>query len=359
MFKKIVALFLCLLTLSAVACKNQKPQESETPKATYQLALITSDTELELDFSYASLWEGIISIAEANALSYGFYRPDDMSDSALRQQFSYAIRDGASVIICMGDAFKAIVQELAKENESIRFILIDASLDEYGKNIHSVQFSRQQGSYIAGYAAVHDGFRKVAFMGTDKSDANTDYAYGFVQGIYDAAKVLETQVEINVSYVSDHADEESAKEYCKDLYKNGAELIMLSTSDAFSQACATLAVEFFGYTVGTNHDHSYLAATLDYNPYITSTMIGLREAIDTTLELLIADKWDSELSGKAITYGLEKGNYIYLPDHEATWLFSGYTLDDYNQLKNKISQSGVTVNTVFPAEDNGFVKITE
>lgn len=346
-FIKLCALIL-ITTFFSTGCKKNDPDiPTGLTTPADKIALITGTSELELDFDYASIWEGIISCSEANSLNYGYYRPSEMTEEAITLQFEYAIQDGATSIMCMGDVFASIVGKLQTQHPKVKFIVINASEESVGplkENTHTIMFRQEQGGYIAGYGAVNDGFTKLAFMGDHPSESFKNYANGFIQGANDAAKSLNVAIEIKVGYKTDYESAEVAVNAVDAWYKEGTEVIMVCADDTFVSSCAEKAVNNLGYLIGTDNDKSYLGANFDYNPFITSAMKGLREAVDATLEMALAGVWNEQLGGKTLYFGLQNGNYIYMPEYEATWLFKDFTLEEYHTLKTKISQGEILID---------------
>lgn len=345
--KKIIACAVCVLVLLCAGCKPNDSQPSGVVETIDKLALITSNIELELDFNYAAVWEGIQTYSTTNNINYGYYRPGEMTEEAITEQFEYAVLDGATVIMCMGDVFIPVVKKMQTKYPSVKFVAIDASAEELGtveKNTHTIMFRQEQGGYLAGYGAVKDGMKKLGFFGDHPGEAYNNYLYGFVQGANDAAKLTGESIEINVAYRSDHPDDASALGAVEEWYKNGTEVVMCCADDIFTRSLAQTAVSNMGYVIGTNNDQSYLGADLDYNPFITSSMKGLREAVDATLEMMLAGAWEDELGGRTLYFGLQNGNYIYLPEYEATWLFDNFTLDEYGTLKNNIATGQILID---------------
>lgn len=361
-FKKLLACFVCIILLLTAGCKLNDPDTPTGIKDNIKkLALVTSNVEIELDYNYAAIWEGVLSCCQTNNINYSFYMPDDMSENSLTQQFEAAATDGASTILCMGDQFAPVIKTMQDKYPSINFIAIDVSPNEIGElksNTHSVMFRQEQGGYIAGYASVMDGFTKFAYMGDHKSATYEAYANGFIKGINDAAVKNGIAVNIDVAYISDFESRDAAFSHVGSWYNNGTELLMTCTDDFFVESCALQAVSNMGYIIGTDNDKSYLGANLDYNPFITSAQKGLREVVDTTLEMMLAGQWNDLLGGKTLYYGLQNGNYIYLPDNEATWLFSGFSLEDYQALKNSIATGTILIDgSQMPTVNEDLVKI--
>ncbi|MBE7092761.1 MAG: BMP family ABC transporter substrate-binding protein [Clostridiales bacterium] len=360
--KRILACIICVFLLLNTGCKKNDP---DVPTGIQQnikkLALITSDIEIELDYNYAAIWEGVLSCCQTNNINYSFYMPDDMSEQALSQQFEYAVGDGASTIMCMGDEFAPVIKVMQDKYPDVNFVAIDVPADSIGelkKNTHCVMFRQEQGGYIVGYASVKDGFTKLAYMGDHKSATYEAYVNGFIKGINDAAVQSNIPVSIEIAYISDFDSPDFAFDHVGSWFSGGTELLMICADDYFTESCAQHAVNNMGYMIGTDNDKSHLGANLDYNPFITSAQKGLREVVDTTLEMVISGQWDDSLGGKTLYYGLQNGNYIYLPDHEATWLFSGFSLEDYQTLKNSIATGSTLIDgSKMPTVNEDLVKI--
>lgn len=347
--KRLAALALALLLVLSCACeKNTPPVEPTAEPFRPQIALITGTEEIEVDFDLNAVWEGIVNCGETNNIPVKSFRPAADTTEEYQRQIEQAIMTGCSVIICQGDRFGAALLAEAKKHPEDRFIGLDISVDgELPANVHTVWFRQEQAGYLAGYGAVMDGFRSLAALMAENTPVYKSYAFGFIQGAGDAAKILETPIEIRSAYASMWGTRPEILDRLGLWYDDGVELVMLSLNDtALSESCANVAVQKMGYLVGINNDQSYLAAYQEYNPFMTSAVKGLREVTDATLDRMIAtDDWQNAMAGKTAYYGLENGNYLYLPDNEALWLFQGFTLEHYEEVKEKISDGTITVKT--------------
>ncbi|MBP5661790.1 MAG: BMP family ABC transporter substrate-binding protein [Clostridia bacterium] len=357
-FKKSCICLLCVLLLVLSACRNAAAGIHDPIR---RIALITGTQELELDFINAALWEGIGSCGDANGIEYVYYRPSDMTDEAISAQFNAAVQEGAQVVICYGDRFSHALAGAQKQYPGTRFIVIDASEESIGKlekNTHCVMFRQEQGGYLAGYAAVKDGFARLGYLGERNIEAFANYGYGFVQGASDAAMELSAEIEINVAFADEYENEDAALSELNEWYASGTEVVMVCANDALTQKCAEKAVSHLQYIIGSQYDQAHLGSYFDYNPFMTSAMQGLREAVDATLEMLLSGSWEENLGGKTLYFGLQNGNYVYLPDYVGLWLFKDFTLADYEQIKEKIAGGTVQVGSAdFPAVDDQYVTL--
>ena len=96
-------------------------------------------------------------------------------------------------------------------------------------------------------------------------------------------------------------------------------------------------------------DQNYIGAngvadgTYAYNPFITSAMKGLSEAVNTALADIDAGSW-GDIAGSNGNFGLEDGDYIGLPTDADSWNFESFTTDEYEEVKGKIKSGEITVD---------------
>lgn len=342
--RKIFAILLCITTVVGIcSCKKNN---LGLVKGKSKIALITGVQELELDFLNEEVWQGIVAFGDENEVEYTYYTPQEATVDKIYSTFELAVNEGADVLVCMGPMFSGAIKKMQENYEDIKIIAIDvaeASIGTLGKNTHCVSFKQNQAGYLAGYAAVKDGFTKLGFYGEYDIERYSGYGYGFFNGVVDAAKEDDIKVELDFAFGNEFDSAEQGVEAVGSWYKNGCEIVLVAGSEETVRTIAESAVENFAYIMGTSIDQSYLGQTFDYNPFMVSAMKGLREAINTTLERAATKQWEEELSGKTAFFGLENGNYLYLNEDEWLWLFEKFTLDEYWTLKESISSEEISV----------------
>ena len=71
-------------------------------------------------------------------------------------------------------------------------------------NVYCCTYQEEISGYMAGYAAVKLGYKHLGFLGGMSVPAVTRFGYGYVQGVDEAAKSLESQVTLSLSmYAAD------------------------------------------------------------------------------------------------------------------------------------------------------------
>ena len=106
-----------------------------------------------------------------------------------------AIKSGATLIICPDSTFEETVYDIQNSYIGVYFLIIDgiphnsdASDATLNFNSISLTFSEAELGFLAGYAAVYEGYSKLSFVGVDNDIKSLHYYYGFLQGAYYSAK---------------------------------------------------------------------------------------------------------------------------------------------------------------------------
>ena len=93
---------------------------------------------------------------------------DEDRETLIRQ----AVSEGANTIVCVGYLYGPALAWAATEYPDVHFIAVDVNgfdiNSEDGtipENVFCVTFKEEEAGYLAGYAAVKDGFTKLGFLG--------------------------------------------------------------------------------------------------------------------------------------------------------------------------------------------------
>lgn len=345
MIKKIIAALLCIVcAFGMCSCKKNK---YGLVKGKSKIALITDVLELEEDYLNAEIWQGITSFADSNKITYDYYTPEESTVESIYCVCEKAINDGADMLVCMGSAFSGAIAKVQENYPEERIIAIDvpvSGIGALGPQTHCITFKQEEAGYLAGYAAVKDGFTKLGFFAEYDVDRYSSYGYGYFNGISDATKEVGISVDVYFGYGNEFATFDDASAEINKWFDEGCEILMVAGSDNIVKQCASLAVDKCQYVIGTTIDQSYLGQNFDYNPFMTSAMKGLSEAVNSTLEQAASGKWASELAGQENEISLSSGNYLYLNEDEWLWLFEEFTMEDYNTVKDGIARGEIVIS---------------
>ena len=283
-----------------------------------------------------------------------YYIPEaDASDEDRETMIRQAVNDGAEVIVCVGYLYGASLAWAADQYPDVKFIAIDVTQGDIGTdaipaNCYCITFKEEQAGYLAGYAITKDGKTKLGFLGGMAVPAVIRYGYGFVQGADAAAAELGQNIEINYFYGGQFYGDANITSRMEGWYSNGTQVVFACGGGIYTSAVEA-ALKNNGYVIGVDVDQNYIGAngvadgTYAYNPFITSAMKGLSEAVNTALADIEAGSW-GDIAGSNGNFGLEDGDYIGLPTDADSWNFESFTTDEYEEVKGKIKSGEITVD---------------
>ncbi len=327
--KKLVSLILALV-LSLGVCATALAE-------TYEIGMITDIGTIDDKSFNQGTWEAIKAYAEANGKTYNYYQPSAQSTEIYVERIDQAIADGAKVIVTPGYLFEEPIFIAQDKYPDVNFVLIDgnphnADYSEYRteKNAVGIVFAEEQSGFLAGYAAVKDGYTKLGFMGGMAVPAVVRYGYGFVQGADYAAKELGlTDVTLNYNYTGGFAATPEAQAMASSWYNDGVQVIF-ACGGAVGNSVMAAAEAAGGKVIGVDVDQSSESATV-----ITSAMKGLGAAVEQALTAYYDGKFPG---GEAWVLGADK-NGVQLP--MATSKFTKFTQADYDAIFAKLAKAEV------------------
>ena len=415
--KKLFALVLALvLSLSLVACGSTgttpsgstNDSSTQEPSGTvsaddipdtmtssdgkYQVAFVTDVGQLKDKSFNQGTFDGVKLYANANGLSYKYYQPANGSEATDDDRYDAmkaAVDGGAEVVVCAGYLQEAALRKAALEFPDTPFVFIDGypiqeKATEYDEatgealpndspiltNVAGISFQEEQAGYLAGYAAVKDGFTKLGFSGGGggTNDACCRFGYGYVQGANAAASEMDVTVDMNYSweYGATFSASTELQTMISGWYSNGTEIVF-ACGGAMFQSIVAAASANDKYVIGVDVDQS---GESDY--VVTSAMKGLYPATyDTLTDVIVNGNWDA-YKGKIATLGLVSGedpelNYVQIPMGEGTQWSDSFTQDDYKAMVKDMFDGKITVSndvsktpsdfaTVIAVEDQGAIK---
>ena len=287
--------------------------------------------------------------SEAKSAEQVWLASDEDRETMIRQ----AVNDGAEVIVCVGYLYGASLAWAADQYPDVKFIAIDVTQGDIGTdaipaNCYCITFKEEQAGYLAGYAIAKDGKTKLGFLGGMAVPAVIRYGYGYVQGADAAAQELGTNIDINYFYGGQFYGDANITSRMEGWYSNGTQVVFACGGGIYTSAVEA-ALKNNGYVIGVDVDQNYIGVngvadgSFAYNPFITSAMKGLTEAVNTALSDIDAGDW-GDIAASNGNFGLEDGDYVGLPTDADSWNFETFTTDEYEALKEKIKSGEITVD---------------
>lgn len=402
--KKLLALLLCLaMVFGLAACGNSnKPADSQTPApgtntetpahetetpgeteadpdaiedsmtsadSKYQVAFVTDVGQLKDKSFNQGTFDGVKLYAAANGLSYKYYQPANGSEATDDDRYDAmkaAVEGGADVVVCAGYLQEAALRKAAIEYPDTPFVFIDGypiqeqatEYDAAGNalpndspvltNVAGVAFQEQQAGYLAGYAAVKDGFTKLGFSGGGggTNPACCRFGYGYVQGANAAALEKGITVDMNYSwqYGSNFSASTDLQTMINGWYVNGTEIVFACGGSMFQSIVAAASAND-GYVIGVDVDQS---GESEY--VVTSAMKGLADAVQWAVAKVYDGTFDT-IGGQQASLGVAD-NAVQLPTGADSWRFETFTVEEYESLYQQMVDGTLVVDDDYTVMDN-------
>ena len=389
--KKLLALLLCLaMVFGLAACGNSnKPADSQTPApgtntetpapetetpgeteadpdaiedsmtsadGKYQVAFVTDVGQLKDKSFNQGTFDGVKLYAAANGLSYKYYQPANGSEATDDDRYDAmkaAVEGGADVVVCAGYLQEAALKKAAIENPETPFVFIDGYplTDDAGKtlsNVAGIAFKEEQAGYLAGYAAVMDGFTKLGFSGGGggTNPACCRFGYGYVQGANHAAEELGITVDMNYSwqYGSTFSASTDLQTMINGWYVNGTEIVFACGGSMFQSIVAAASAND-KFVIGVDVDQS---GESEY--VVTSAMKGLADAVQWAVAKVYDGTFDT-IGGQQTSLGVAD-NAVELPTGADSWRFETFTVEKYESLYQQMVDGTLVVDDDYTVMDN-------
>ena len=354
--KKLLALLLCLamvFTFAACGGSSEGGEEGggdaaavsfddiddnfESEDGTYQIAMVTDVGQLKDGSFNQFTWNGVKMYAYENGKSYKYYQPANGSaatDDDRIKAMTDACDAGAEVIVTPGFLQATALEAVAPKYPEVQFIFIDG-WDMGIDNVLGVSYQEEQAGYLAGYAAVMEGYTKLGFSGGGggSNPACIRYGYGYAQGANAAAEAKGTDVTMRYSweYGSSFSASDDLQAMLAGWFNAGTEVIFMCGGTMFNSGAAA-AEAADAAIIGVDVDQSNQSDTV-----ITSACKGLAQSVQISL-------------GNFYNSGLQKGALVLGAADDAvglpvdTWSLANWTVDDYNALFEQIKSGEITVD---------------
>ena len=313
----------------------------------YEIAFVTDVGQLKDKSFNQGTFDGVKLYAHENGLSYKYYQPangDQATDDDRYDAMKAAAENGAKIIVCAGFMQGTALAKAAAEFTDVSFVFVDgwAMTDADGNpltNTLGIAFQEEQCGYLAGYAAVKEGYTKLGFCGGGggTNPACCRYGYGFVQGASAAAAELGEKVEMNYSwqYGGSFSASPELQTMANGWYENGTEVIFACGGSMFA-SIAQAASANDGFVIGVDVDQSFESDTV-----ITSAMKGLAASVQWACAKVYDGSY-AELGGTCATLGA-KDDAVGLPT--ATWSLTGWTVEEYNEMVKAMADGTLVVDS--------------
>lgn len=268
--KKLLILVLAVVMVLSVfaGCKQEAATEG------YEIAMITDIGDIDDKSFNQGTWEGIDQYAKDNKITHKYYKPTEKTTDAYVAAIDLAVQAGAKVVVTPGFLFEPAIFIAQDKYPETKFIILDGTPNDgdWNKeggpefriegNVYSIFYAEHQSGFLAGYAAVKDGYTKLGFMGGMAVPAVVRFGYGFVQGAEYAAKEMGVEsVEVNYHYTGNFDATPENQTMAASWYGAGTEVIFACGGKVGNSVMAA-AEASGGKVIGVDVDQSFESETV-------------------------------------------------------------------------------------------------
>ncbi|MGN1307070.1 MAG: BMP family protein [Faecousia sp.] len=304
---------------------GEEPTSTEPTGDALRVALIAGDFSAGDHAMCQSIREGIDDYCAG--MDYADYQPTGDSTYERMNAMEQAVSDGYNVLILPGWGYADAIVELQARYPEVCFVGLDMYGEEapLAENACILNFNETVAGYLAGYAAVAEGYEQLGFLGDTAVPQMIRYGYGFMQGAdAAAADFARENVCLRYTYCNSFSAEDTAKLTAKDWFGSGTQVVLACT-DATAAAAAEVAAATGNRLIGTDYSIS-AAQEQGEDVSLTSAVKDYAAAVRYVLTAIESGAW-AELGGK--TTELDE-SFVGLPTDE--WRFTNFTREDYETL---------------------------
>ena len=314
------------LTMAAIACgilaAAATPSMVLAADNTAEIALVlTAEGTVDDRGFFEGTYDGIKKFCEETGHTYGYYNPTENSMDAVYEVMDLAVQNGAQVICVAGTDFREYAVEVFSSYPEVTFICNELhGVTDFPENTVDYIYKAQEATFLAGVAAVYEGYKNLGVMCGMQIPPNLNGGYGFMQGINWAAGELGVEgIDLKYWYTNSFVPSADIQSYAASWYESGTELIGAFCGGAAPSIYAA-AEAADGKAMGCDVDQSGLSETI-----VTSF---LKNCNVMTYGGLVA--WENgTLEGGSITnVGLKEGAVGLEMENARFTTFTQEILDD-------------------------------
>ncbi len=320
--KRILSLLLLSLVVLA-ACGKQTTESNECDGDNPTIGLVTDIGGIDDKSFNQGAWEGIEAYCKESSQSATYIETKDPADR-LKNLETMAKTDGIEVVVATGMNFEADIDTVAKENQNIKFILVDgAPFDASANggegayedldNVKSLFFDETQAGYLAGYiSGKTTTTNRIGFIGGMQIPPVQNFGSGYVQGAKDANK----DIIVDYSYVGNFDDPTTAKTTADTYYEQGADIIFTaaggSNEGVINAAKARTTSGTTSWVVGVDVD-MYDQGLYDKENNKSVILTSAVKGVDSATTLALKEYFEGKFTSGATTYTYDDGG-VGIPD---------------------------------------------
>ncbi len=246
---KISLLLMAAMIMVLASCSNQ--QGGPPVSNTKHIGVMLTDDGLGDQSFNDSSFKGLEKARDELGIEFD-YREIAETDT-YEKGLTELVKDGNDLIIGVGFSMQEDLEKVAKKYPKKQFLLIDAVSEL--KNVTSVTFKEEQGSYLAGaLAAMTTKSDVIGFVG----GVDAEVIHRFEQGYQKGAKSVNPKIKVVSTYAGTFSDAGKGSKIAKDMIKKKADVLYAAAG--YTGVGVLKEAQTQGkYAIGVDSDQYYTA----------------------------------------------------------------------------------------------------
>ena len=285
------------------------------------------------------------------------FQPNDADDEARIDIVTDAIEGfGANIVVLPGFHFGTSSYYIQNMFPDVYFIVLDASptiIDADGNpgpgdiaaNLVGVHYEEHEAGFLAGYAAVMEGYRELGFMGGIAVPAVVRFGHGYLQGAEYAAEELGLdagEVTVQYYYLGAFSPSPEAMTMASAWFAGGIEVIFAAAGGA----------NFSVIEGGDASGGSVIGVDFDQHDIGESVITSALKVFDVSVYTILTDILEGNFRGGiSARFGAVEGG-VGLPME--TSRFQNFTQAQYDAIFDALVNGTVVVNDTLEISDLDF-----
>ena len=324
-----------VMVFSLAACGEEKQAEKPREDKGCEIAVIAESPDAGKVTLSNTTWRSVKSFADEKEIAAHMYKPEEATQEKYMASIQQAVDDGAKLVILPGGGFETTAYQAQSTYADVDFLLIDGVPHDESNtyataaNTICIIFAEEEAGYMAGYAAVKEGYDKLGFMGGQAIPEIKRYGYGFVQGVAAAAAETESKVEVNYKYAGTSEASDDVRTMAAGWYKDGTKAIFVCGGNLYSSVIEA-AEASGGKVIGSDIDQSSLSESV-----VTSAEKGIDAAVENVLKSYAGGKF---VGGTAFNYAAKNDGVMLEMENGQ---FQNFSQDDYKKLFRQLKNGKI------------------
>lgn len=303
------------------------------------IALITDSGKVNDNSFNQFTYEGVKKFSEDNNLKCNYFDPTDYNDAGRADAMRRAIQNGADMLVLPGYLHSPAAYTIMNEFPNVDILFIDGQPNDADgnvvmkENVSSTVYKEHEPGYLAGYAAVKEGYTKLGFAGGIEIPAVQKYGFGYLAGIIDAATEDNVHVDVQYTYAGTFDPSDSLRTKMDSWYGTEDVDAVFACGGGIYASIMAAAQSKNKKWIGVDVDQY----ELDKDHIITSAMKKLSESTQVSLKAWLDNgkEWPKQYAGQIENVGAAE-DLIGLPTEGASWTFTKFTKEQYNTIYNHL-----------------------